>query len=146
MWAYEYSAETAARPAAIWRRWADVATWGAWNGDIESVTIDGPFAPGAVVEMCPKGQDPVRLRLADVVPGRQFVDEAEFGDILLRTTHRIDPLPGDRYRVTYRMEISGPGSDEAGPELGPAITGDFGRTVAALLALALADTEAEGAG
>ena len=37
MWAYEHSVETTVAAAAIWRLWADVASWGRWNKDIEAV-------------------------------------------------------------------------------------------------------------
>jgi hypothetical protein len=39
-------------------------------------------------------------------------------------------------RVTYRTEISGPNADEMGPQVGPAITGDFPETIDALIRLA----------
>ena len=83
--------------------------------------------------MKPVGDDPVALRLAEVVENELFVDEAEFGDVLIRTTHRIDPAAGDQLRVTYRMEISGASADQAGPQIGPQITADFPETVAMLI-------------
>jgi hypothetical protein len=61
------------------------------------------------------------------------VDEADLGDVLIRTTHRVDPLDGGRSLVTYRMEISSPAADVIGPELGPKISGDFPETLAALV-------------
>lgn len=142
MWSYEHStaidsdsAGSGARvtPDAIWRLWADVENWGTWNADIEEVVISGPFAPGAAITMTPAGEDPVELRVAELAEGEMFVDEARFGDLVLRTTHRVDEA-----RVTYRMEITGPGADEAGPRIGPAITADWPETMAALVALAAA--------
>jgi len=53
-------------------------------------------------------------------------------------THRIDRLDEDRIRVAYRMEITGAGADEAGPQIGPAITSDWPDTLASLAQLALA--------
>src|SRR5689334_10375454 len=124
MWEYQHSIETTAAPEAVWRLWADVDNWAAWNAEIEKIEIDGPFAVGSQITMTPPGDEPVLLRIAEAVEGELFVDEARFDTLVLRTTHRIEPLGQDRIRVVYRMEISGAGSDEAGPQIGPAITAD----------------------
>ncbi|WP_406201053.1 SRPBCC family protein [Kitasatospora sp. NBC_01560] len=136
MWEYEHSIETAATPAAIWRLWADVEGWGSWNAEIEKIAIDGPFAAGSLITMTPPGEEPVLLRIAEAVEGERFVDEARFGGLLLRTTHRIDRIGDGRVRVVYRMEITGTGADEAGPQIGPGITADWPDTMAALVGLA----------
>ncbi|MFF9852668.1 SRPBCC family protein [Streptomyces litmocidini] len=136
MWEYEHSVETTVTPEAIWRLWSDVENWGTWNAEIEKIEIDGPFGKGARITMTPPGDDPVELRVTEVVEGELFVDEARFGDLLLRTLHRIDPVGRDRVRVVYRMEITGAGADEAGPQIGPGITADWPDTMAALIELA----------
>lgn len=136
MWEFEHSVETGAAPEAVWRIWADVPGWHTWNPDIEAVRIDGPFAEGSVIEMTPAGQDPVRLRVAEIDQHRLFVDEAEFGGVVIRTTHRLDRLDSGRTRVVYRTQISGPAAGELGPRIGPAITADFPETMAALVRLA----------
>ena len=133
MWEYEHSIETGAAPEAIWRLWADVENWGSWNAEIAKIEISGPFAPGARITMTPPGDDPVLLRLAEVVDGELFVDEARFDDLLLRTTHRLERLDEDRIRVVYRMEITGTGAGEIGPRIGPGITADWPDTMAALV-------------
>jgi hypothetical protein len=135
-WAREESIETTATPQAIWRLWSDVAAWGEWNGDIEAVSIDGPFAPGSVISMTPIGQEEVRLRLADVRDDEHFADEAEIEGVVIRTLHRIERVDQQRIRVIYRTEISGPAAAELGPALGPQITADFPETLAALAAKA----------
>jgi uncharacterized protein YndB with AHSA1/START domain len=136
MWEYEHGLETSAPPEAIWKLWADVDGWGRWNGDIERVTLSGPFAEGSEIAMTPRGQDTVRLRLAEVRENELFVDEATFDGVVLRTSHELRPRDGGRTRVVYRMQITGPNVDVIGPELGPAITADFPDTIAALVALA----------
>ncbi len=133
MWTTEHSVETTASPAAIWRLWSDVASWPAWNGDIEHIEIAGPFAEGSTISMTPIGEEAVELRIAAAVEPDVFVDEADLGDVVVRTIHRIERVEGDRYRVTYRMEISGPAADSVGPEIGPEISGDFPLVLAALV-------------
>ncbi|WP_235826119.1 polyketide cyclase [Candidatus Frankia alpina] len=109
---------------------------GEWNADLDGIEASGPFEVGSEFVLNPAGEHPVRLRLAEVDAPRLFVDEADLGDVLVRTTHRIDPVDAQRHRVTYRMEITGPAADEVGPQVGPAITADFPDTIAALVRLA----------
>jgi uncharacterized protein YndB with AHSA1/START domain len=131
-WATEHGIETAASPEAIWRLWSDVASWPEWNADIEQISMSGPFAAGSTIAMTPAGQDPVELRIAEAVEPERFIDEADLGDVVVRTIHQIERLEGDRSRVTYRMEITGPAAETVGPELGPQISADFPEVLAAL--------------
>jgi hypothetical protein len=129
MWTYEHSADAAVSSEQIWSVWSDVAGWPSWNRDIERITIDGPFRTGSTISMTPIGQDAVELRIAEASENQQFVDEATFGEMVIRTIHRIDRLDDEHVRVTYRTEITG----EGGESIGPQITADFPETVAALL-------------
>jgi Polyketide cyclase / dehydrase and lipid transport len=133
MWTNEHSIETTASPEAIWRLWSDVAGWPDWIADIEHIEIAGPFTAGSTITVTPAGQDPVELRIAEAVEPDRFVDEADLGDVVVRTIHRVERLEADLSRVVYRMEISGLAADSVGPELGPQISGDFPETLAALV-------------
>src|SRR4051794_8133380 len=132
MWATEHSIETTASAEEIWRLWSDVSSWPEWNGDVDRVEMSRPFAEGSTISMTPVGQDSVELRIAEASEPTLFVDEADLGEILVRTIHRVDPLADDRNRITYRMEISGPAADTLGAELGPQISGDFPDVLSAL--------------
>ncbi len=136
MWVAEHSIDTSALPAQVWRLWVDVDGWPEWNGDIERIELDGPFAAGGRIVMTPRGQQAIELRIAAAVEPVLFVDEASLDDVVIRTTHRVEQIGNGHSRVTYRMEISGPAADTLGPALGPAISGDFPETLAALLARA----------
>src|SRR3954452_15136299 len=103
MWTTEHSIDTTAAPEAIWRAWADVPGWGRWNGDIESIELTGPFAQGSAITMRPHGQEPVRLCLAEVVPGERFVDEADIEGTVVRTTHSLERQGDGRTCVVYRL-------------------------------------------
>ena len=132
MWSTERSIETSASPKAIWRLWADVEGWPAWNGDIERIEISGAFEEGSTISMTPIGQDAVELRIAEAVEPERFVDEASLGDVVVRTLHSVEPVAQGRSRIVYRMEIDRQATDAVGPELGPQISGDFPDTLAAL--------------
>ena len=133
MWTAEHSIETSAAPEEIWRLWADVPGWPEWNGDIERIQLVGSFAEGGRIVMTPIGDEPVELRIVEAVEPELFVDEAELDGLVVRTGHRVDRLGDGRARVTYRMEITGPAADAIGSEIGPAISGDFPETLAALV-------------
>jgi hypothetical protein len=136
MWANEHSVETSAAPEQIWRLWADVAGWPEWNGDIERIEPIGPFAAGSRILMTPIGDETVELRITEAVEPDRFVDEADMGEIVVRTIHQVRRIDPDRARVTYRMEITGPAADTLGPQIGPEISGDFPQTLAGLVARA----------
>ena len=136
MWANEHSVETSAPPAQIWRLWADVAGWPEWTGDIERIELIGPFAAGSRILMTPIGDEPVELRITEAVEPDRFVDEADMGEIVMRTFHEVQRIDPGRVRVTYRMEITGPAADTLGPQIGPEISGDFPQTLAGLVARA----------
>lgn len=136
MWEYEHSTETGATPDQVWQHWSDMAAWPLWNDGIEKMEIDGLFAAGTTFTMTPPGDDPIRMRLTEVIPGELFTDEMDGGDFTVRTVHRLEPAGGMRTRIIYRTEITGPAADQVGPELGPAITADFPDVLAALAKLA----------
>lgn len=136
MWKTEHSVETTAQPEDVWRVWEDVPCWPRWNGDIERIELVGPFATGSRIVMTPVGAEPIDLRIADAVENEHFVDEADLGDVLVRTDHRVERLDSGRARVTYRMEITGPEADSLGPQIGSEISADFPQTLSALVARA----------
>jgi Polyketide cyclase / dehydrase and lipid transport len=133
MWEYEHAVDTTATPAALWSHWSDMAAWPQWNDGIEKIEIDGPFAVGTTFTMTPPGDEPVQMRLVEIVPGVSFTDAMDAGDFVVTTVHRLEALPNDRTRVVYQTLITGPAADQVGPELGPAITADFPDVVAALV-------------
>jgi hypothetical protein len=132
MWAAEHSIETSATPEAIWRLWAEVPRWPEWNADLDRAELEGDFAAGSTIRMTSKDGDSVELRIAEAVEPERFVDEADLGNVTVRTTHQVDRGDSDRVRVIYRMEITGPEADTVGPELGPQISGDFPEVLQAL--------------
>jgi hypothetical protein len=83
--------------------------------------------------MTPVGEEPIELRIAEAVEPELFVDEADMGEIVVRTIHRVEPFDGERGRITYRMEITGPAAGTLGPQIGPEISADFPLTLAALV-------------
>lgn len=131
---YTHTVDADVGAEAVWALYEDVATWPEWDTEAEWVTRDGPFETGTTGEMKFKGQAPLRYRLAEVVPGRAFVDETPVGDLVVQVSHLLEPLGAERVRITYDARIDGP-EDQAN-EIGPMITSDFPDTVASLVDLA----------
>lgn len=133
MWTTEHSAETGAEPEAVWRVWSDVERWPEWNADVERAELSGPFDAGSTITMYQRGGDVIELRIAEARESERFVDEADLGDVVVRTIHRLVPLKNDRVKIVYRLEISGPQADTLGPQIGPEISADFPQVLAALV-------------
>ena len=133
MWSTEHSAETTAAAEAVWRVWSDVERWPEWNADLERAEVSGAFAAGSTITMYQQGGDAIELRIAEAREPKAFVDEADLGDVVVRTAHRLESAGDGRVRVVYRMEITGPEADTMGPQLGPQISADFPQVLAALV-------------
>jgi Polyketide cyclase / dehydrase and lipid transport len=131
---YTHTVEADVSAEAVWSLYDDVATWPLWDAETEWVTRDGPFAAGSTGTMKFHGQEPLRYRLAKVERGREFVDETPVGELVVRVSHRLDPLQSGRLRITYLAEVDGP--EDQAREVGPAITADFPETLDSLVALA----------
>ena len=133
MWSTERSAETTAAREAVWRLWSDVEGWPRWNADLERAELSGPFAEGSMITMHQQGGGAIELRIAEAREPEAFVDEADLGDVVVRTAHRLQGVGEGRVRIVYRMEISGPEAETKGPQIGPQISADFPQVLAALI-------------
>jgi hypothetical protein len=131
-WRTEHSIETTASPEAIWTIFRDVPRWKDWNAGIEQIELEGPFAEGTWFTMKPTGQDTLRSQLVKVRENERFVDETRVAGLVVRVAHGIERLGARRTRVTYAIDVAGPGASE----VGPAIASDFPDVLAALAKLA----------
>jgi hypothetical protein len=138
MWTHEHTGETTVAPAAVWGVLRNLDEWQAWDTSMEWVQLQGPFGVGARVTMKPKGQDPITSVIVEARENLLYADETRLGDVTLRFSHTLHALDSGGTRVVHRLEITGPGADDIGPELGPAITGDFPEAMDALLGRAAA--------
>lgn len=133
-YSYTHTVEADIGADAIWSLYEDVSSWPSWDADAELVTRDGPFAAGTTGTMKFKGQQPLAYRLVKVEPLREFVDETPVGELVVRVSHHLEPLPSGRVRITYSAAIDG--SEDEARQLGPMITQDFPETMGSLVRLA----------
>ncbi|HSP39568.1 MAG TPA: SRPBCC family protein [Frankiaceae bacterium] len=137
MWSAEHRDETPAPTERVWQLMSDVASWSAWNPDVTTAEIDGPFEAGSTIRMQTASGDVIPLRLTEVTAGRQFVDEAEVDGITVRTDHRLEiDSDSGQTRVVYAVSITGEAPDAVLAEIGDAVSSDFPETIAGLVAAA----------
>jgi hypothetical protein len=121
---------------AFFERWADMATWPAWNTDTEWVRLDGPFRTGATGVLKPKGGPATRFVVASLVPGREFTDVSLLIGARLTFQHRVHVEPDGRTTVAVRVTIAGPLAFLWRALLGKGIAGGLGDDLARLEAAA----------
>jgi uncharacterized protein YndB with AHSA1/START domain len=107
-WQTEYTAESAASPAAVWRRWTDVEHWDAWAPEgVEWARLDGPFEPGTTGEIKAPGSPKGTFTLVGVEPERSFVTEAKLPGARMRFEYLVEPTDTGAH-LTHRATIGGP--------------------------------------
>jgi len=105
---------------------------------MERVALQGPFAVGTQVSMTPVGQDPIVSTIVAITEAEYYADRTDFGGVTLQFSHTLTRLADGGTRITHRLEITGDGAAELGPQLGPEITADFPEAMDGLLACAAA--------
>lgn len=139
MWSTEYTAETTASPAAVWAALRDLHNGIALSEKSDRFELHGPFVVGTEISVTPQGQDTFRSRITELVENEVYADRTSFGDLTLLFRHTLERLADGGTSITHRLEIDGDGADEAGPELGPQISGDFPVAMDDLIAAARQD-------
>ena len=136
MWTTHFSDTTSAAPEAVWAALEALHSGTPLGPGSDSFELDGPFAVGSTVTVTPRGQDALESQIVTLEPASAYADRTVFGDLVLTFRHDLEPIPGGGTRVTHTLTIDGPTADEAGPEIGPQISGDFPAGMSELLAAA----------
>jgi uncharacterized protein YndB with AHSA1/START domain len=119
------SVETTASPAAVWRVWSDATTWPQWNPDVQSMTLDGPFASGTSGTMKTK-QGTRQVQLTEVVPGRSFRLETTVIP-LTRFAFECQVVAGaaGKTTISQAIRVGGPLGGVVGGMMGSQIANTF---------------------
>jgi hypothetical protein len=136
MWTTNYTAETRAKSTDVWDALRALHSGMALGPASDRFELHGPFEVGTRVTVTPQGQDAMQSIITELKPGLVYADQTSFGELLLTFRHQLQSTPADGTTVTHTLEITGPGSDQVGPELGPQISGDFPVAMAELIARA----------
>lgn len=125
------TATTSATAADVWALWSDPGSWPAWDPPVESVALEGHFAEGAAGTVLLAGGIEVPVTLELVEPGTRYLDRLELGELRIHVDHVVVDTD-DGAEITVRTVVTGPGADD----VGPMVTADAPRALAALCALA----------
>ena len=133
------SVEVRAAPARVFALWRDASGWPAWDPDLESASLDGPFAVGSRGTLKPRGAPRTTIELTDVAPDRAFTAVARLPLCRMVFEHEIEPFdessdgPSDeRCRVTHRVRFAGPLAPLFARLIGPSIERGLPGTMAGL--------------
>jgi uncharacterized protein YndB with AHSA1/START domain len=118
----ERSFETAASPQTAWKIWSDTNTWPEWNPDVQSMTLNGPFAAGTSGTMKTK-QGTRAIQLTEVVPGKSFRLETTVIP-LTRFAFECKVSPGAAGKTTLSQAVV------VGGPLGGLVGGMMGKQIA----------------
>jgi uncharacterized protein YndB with AHSA1/START domain len=119
------SVETSASPAAVWKVWSDTSTWAEWNPDVQSMTLNGPFAAGTSGTMKTK-QGTRQVQLTEVVPGRSFRLETTVIP-LTRFAFECQVVagPAGKTTISQAIRVGGPLGGVVGGMMAPQIANTF---------------------
>lgn len=107
-WPAEFQLETDAGPHALWSIWTDFIGWPDWDPHCELARLDGPLQVGTTGYYKPKGSPGSKLRVAEVEPGRRFLNDVKLPLATMHADHEVRLQDGGGAIVTNRVDISGP--------------------------------------
>ena len=129
---YGTSVETAASPAAVWKIWSDMSTWGEWNPNVSTMDWSSEFASGSTGVMNTRAGQHHKMQLLDVQAGKGFALETSVvPGTRFRFNCRIEPS-GAKTKISQTVEVGGPLGPVIGGMLGPQVSKEFGTLLANL--------------
>jgi uncharacterized protein YndB with AHSA1/START domain len=121
----ERSVETSASPATVWRIWSNPSTWQEWNPDVQSMTLNGPFAAGTLGTMKTK-QGTRQVQLTEVVPGQSFRLETTVIPLTRFAFEcQVAGGPAGKTTITQAIRVGGPLGGLVGGMMGKQIADTF---------------------
>jgi len=104
----ERTVETKASPQGVWKIWSDTSTWPEWNPDVQSMTLNGPFAAGTSGTMKTK-QGTRAIQLTEVVPGTSFRLETTVIPLTrFAFVCRVSPGSAGKTTISQTILVGGP--------------------------------------
>ena len=107
MWIIEYSAESKASEASIWKVMTDVENWKKWVGGLEYSRLDGDFGDGVFGTLKNLKGPKSRFCIKDVVENRSFIMQSKFLSCTMDGIHEIINENGV-IKIKLGVRIRGP--------------------------------------
>lgn len=138
-WSTFAQARSTAAAEAVWRCYADPASWPAWDEGIEAVRLEGPFVSGATGTLRPTGGPTLAFRIVRCEEARLFENVTPVPHRLLPLasiafTHELSPLADGGCEITHRVRIAGLFGALFARLMGPAFEKGLPETVRSLAA------------
>lgn len=133
---FAHTVETSASPQSLWRVWTDAEAWPAWDTELDSVSLDGPFRDGASGRLVPKRGPSARFSVADVDDGRAYTLVTRLPLGALRVRRTWVPAGAGRIAVTHEVSFHGLGGRLLAGRLGPGFRAALPAVMARLAARA----------
>src|SRR5437764_12347757 len=106
-WSFAHTAESTARPDAVWRRYLDVEHWSEWSRNgVQWSRLDGPFEVGTKGKSKAPGMPTATFRLVTVEPNARFVAEVKLPGRRLRFEHVVETYAREN-RTTHSVVVDG---------------------------------------
>ncbi|MFN8342977.1 MAG: SRPBCC family protein [Cyclobacteriaceae bacterium] len=90
----------------MWKLFADVNNWSAWDPGVESASIEGKFEKGNSFNFQPKGGPKLRIGIVEATENRSFTDCTRFPLAKMYGEHTFEETP-EGLRLTTTMKVEG---------------------------------------
>lgn len=144
MWACSHTLTTTAPPAAVWTQYARGA-WQQWDPGIEATRLDGPFVPGTIGYVKPKGGKEFRFRIIEATAPTLFTERTRMTGATFDLRHDIQEW-GNGSKVTHTALLTGPLAHFYGATLGRRLKREMPDAMARMVALAERESSAPAPG
>ena len=102
MWMTEYSVESKASEASIWKVMTDVENWKNWVGGLEYSRLDGDFREGVFGTLKNMKWPESRFCIKDVIEKKSFIMQSKF---LACTMDGIHEIINENGIVTIKLGV-----------------------------------------
>jgi hypothetical protein len=104
VWRIEHTLEADVSATFAWNFWSNVANW---DDPPAEFILDGPFVAGSIGTTRIPGQDPIRWRIRDVLPGACATIEIELDRATASFTFSFEAVSATRTKLTQRIALEG---------------------------------------
>jgi hypothetical protein len=107
MWVTEYSVESKASEASIWKVMTDVENWKKWVGGLEYSVLDGDFGDGVFGTLKNLKGPKSRFCIKNVIENKSFIMQSKFLSCTMDGIHEIINENGI-VKIRLGVRIRGP--------------------------------------
>jgi hypothetical protein len=103
---FQHAVNIAAKPADIFKLYANVAEWPKWDPEVIESSLSGAFAAGAVGSIKPKGGPKSKIELTEVKPNVGFTVRCKLPLCVMTFGHEL-VAKGATTTATHSVSFTG---------------------------------------